>query len=167
MAVLVLLLLALVFTVMAPVSEAQAAHKCYHYTCDGKDPVAMNCATSSTYRQEGFTAYYTDGSTNFPIARVELRYSPVCHTWWARTKVYRATYARAGYLQWLYPGGSYKRYSKFYSSYSSPWEDGVSVWTGMQSDHQEARACGYEWKSVDGVFRERVACTRYHYKHLS
>jgi hypothetical protein len=163
MAVLVLPLLALTFSIAAPPSGAQAVTpSCYHNSCDGRNPAATNCSSSPT-TAASVTAYYADRSSRFPIARIDLRYSPLCHAWWARTVIHRATYAREGYLHYLGCCSTYKRYGKFYSG---DWRDGVTVWTGMQSDWYDARACGYEWV-FDAYLKERVACTDWTWKHPS
>jgi hypothetical protein len=77
--------------------------------------------------------------------------------------VYRATYASTGYLQYMGCCSTHKRYGKFYSG---DWRDGVRVWTGMQDDWYDARACGSEWV-FDRYLKERPACTDWMWKHLS
>jgi len=67
----------------SPVNSAGASVGCYGDYCSGKDPVSTGCANGAI----------TVSATNFAGGRLELRWSPICKSNWARMEIYPGGFA--------------------------------------------------------------------------
>ncbi|WP_436532741.1 DUF2690 domain-containing protein [Actinoplanes sp. HUAS TT8] len=85
----VLVALALGTGIVAAQPQVALAAGCSGYSCDGKDPIAMGCGSTKTAH-----SVFVLVNGNYAIGVIELRYSSVCRTTWARIQLYKEDWER-------------------------------------------------------------------------
>jgi len=80
-------------------ASASAGVSCYGDYCSGQDPVATGCNASA----------YTFASVNVGAGELDLRWSPVCKTEWARLYVFPTRELAPGVIWALQPSTGYSQ----------------------------------------------------------
>lgn len=77
--------------VLAPTATAEAP-SCYGNSCDGRNPASTNCLDDAK------TIYQWEAKTDVgeALGNLELRYSPKCHSNWARFSRYNGIGSQVG-----------------------------------------------------------------------
>jgi hypothetical protein len=103
-----------------PAAAYPGGVSCYGDYCSGQDPQATNCGASA----------YNLASANVGAGELDLRWSPVCKTEWARLYVYPTKTLAPGFIYALQSGTGYRTNAQV-SAITSLSAQSPTYWTPM------------------------------------